>query len=92
MKKQNGFFQAPNRVFDKTLSCSEKLVIIYLYKCRNTDTGLCNPSYKNIASSCSIERKTAIRAISKLTNQHVIEKVRTGKSNHYSLPNMMVCQ
>lgn len=92
MKKQNGFFQAPNRVFDhRALSSSEKLVIIYLYKCRNTDTGLCNPSYENIASSCGIERRTAIRAINNLIDQHVIIKTRTGKTNLYSLPDMMVC-
>ena len=90
MKKQNGFFQAPNRVFDKTLSSSEKLVIIYLYKCRNTNTKLCNPSYENIASGCSIKRITVIRTINKLTTQGVIRKVRTGKSNRYFLPDMMV--
>ena len=90
MKNQNGFFQAPNRVFDhKELSQSEKLVIIYLYKCRNTNTGLCNPSYENIASSCGIERRTVIRAINKLT-KYGVEKIRTGRSNHYTLPDMMV--
>jgi DNA-binding MarR family transcriptional regulator len=86
MNKQGNFYQAPNRIYELDISASSKLVLTYLYRCRNTQTGLCIPSYKNIALNCSIERSTAIDCIKELLDKKYIEVTRAFNTvNSYTL-------
>jgi len=81
------FFQAPNRVFDhEEFSTAAKLIILYLYRCRNTKTGEIFPSMDDIASKCSIKSRTAQRCIKQLARANYVGVISSpGKVNHYKL-------
>lgn len=62
-----GFVKIPNTAFNLYLSPIEFYVLCYLYKCRNSVTGKCFPSYKRIAKDCNISRSSVARAVSEST-------------------------
>ena len=71
------FFRVPNSVFNLRISSSEKLVLIYLYRCGNNS--IAHPSYATIAGNCDLNRRTAIRAITQLEELGMISVERTNK-------------
>lgn len=83
-RKNNDYFQVPNDIFDEVyivtvkdkqreLSAIEKLIYIYICRCsNNADSAF--PSYATIANKCSVTRRTAINAISVLTENNLIQK------------------
>ena len=78
----NNYFRTPNRVFDLNLTSSEKLVLVYLCRCSNNAVAF--PSYSTIANKCSINKRTAIRAIKTLEDKRLIMVIREyNKPNQY---------
>ncbi|MBQ8883220.1 MAG: helix-turn-helix domain-containing protein, partial [Oscillospiraceae bacterium] len=57
----NGFVCIPNKIFELKLNVYEFAVMCYLYRCRNSTTGECFPSYNKISTDMNISRSTVIR-------------------------------
>ena len=83
------YFKAPNKVFELNLSSSEKLVLFYLLRCGNNGKPAI-PSYETIGKNCSISRRSAIRAVSKLKSINLVNYTRTKKSNIYRIAGVTV--
>lgn len=75
------FFKVPNHVFDLNLTPIEFYVLCYLYKCRNSVTGKCFPSYSKIANECHIARSSVAKAVKSLQEKHIL-KVKHNYYNH----------
>ncbi len=80
------FTRIPNTVFDLHLSPIEFYVLCYLYKCRNSVTGKCFPSYKRIATDCNISISSVARAVKSLKEKGII-RVRYNYENHIQRSN-----
>ena len=80
------YFKVPNHVLDLNLTPIEFYVLCYLYKCRNSVTGKCFPSYNRIANECHISRSSVARAVKSLKEKGVI-KVRNNFENHIQRSN-----
>ncbi len=81
-----GFVKIPNTAFDLHLSPIEFYVLCYLYKCRNSVTGKCFPSYNRIVSDCHISHSSVARAVKSLKEKGII-RVRYNYENHYQRSN-----
>jgi len=66
------YFRVPNEIFNKPLTTTEKMVLIYIYRCTNNK--VFSPSYTTIADKCSITRRSAIRIINSLIEKGEIIK------------------
>lgn len=87
----------PAWVFEQNLNPIHLLVLLYLWRRRNWDTGQCNPSMTTIANDVRISRRTAINSINELANRGLLSRKsgHTGISNSYvletpSAPNALV--
>ena len=76
-----GFVRIPYKLFELKLSVYEFAVMCYLYRCRNSYTGMCFPSYNKISTDMNISRSTVIRAVKSLKEKGII-RVRNNFSNH----------
>lgn len=76
---ENGFFMAPNDIFDCDLKLHDKIVYLYLCRCGNNSTAF--PSYNTIAKKCSISRRKAIDVVEKLQELELIKKQHRKKDN-----------
>jgi DNA-binding transcriptional regulator YhcF (GntR family) len=74
------YFQVPNDIFRAGLTTSELAVYFYLARCGNQGNAAF-PSYSEIASSCSITKKTAIKVIKQLEAKKLIVKQRRWSKN-----------
>ena len=81
-----GFVRIPNKLFELKLSVYEFAVMCYLYRCRNSYTGMCFPSYNKISTDMNISRSTVIRAIKSLKEKGII-RVRNNFENHFQRSN-----
>ena len=81
-----GFVRIPNKLFELKLSVYEFAVMCYLYRCRNSVTSKCFPSYNRIAKECNMSRSTVIRAVKSLKEKGII-RVRNNFENHYQRSN-----
>ncbi len=82
----NGFVRIPNKIFELRLNAYEFSVLCYLFKCRNSMTGECFPSYNKISTDMNISRSTVIRTVKSLKEKGIID-VRNNFSNHYQRSN-----
>jgi hypothetical protein len=73
IKFENGYFMAPNNIFDIDLKIHEKIVYLYLCRCGNNSTAF--PSYNTIAKKCSISRRKAIDAVAMLEGTGLLKKI-----------------
>jgi len=87
----------PAWMFEQNLNPIHLLVLIYLWRRRNWDTGQCNPSMTTIANDVRISRRTAINSINELAKRGLLSRKsgHTGISNSYvletpSAPNALV--
>ena len=81
------YFRVPNAIFDKDyyLSSSDKIVYLYLCRCSNNKAGF--PSYTTIARKAGINRRTAIRSVTTLSELGLIKIDHyQGHPNRYTLP------
>jgi predicted transcriptional regulator len=73
------------------LKPATKIVLIQLAERHNKDTGLCNPSIKQLADDCEMDRTTVMRHIEILTTLGLLSRSATGKedggraNNEYAL-------
>lgn len=74
------YFQVPNDIFKAGLTTSELAVYFYLARCGNQGNAAF-PSYSEIASSCSITKKTAIKVIKQLEAKKLIVKQKRWSKN-----------
>ncbi len=81
-----GFVKIPNTAFEMQLSPIEFYVLCYLYKCRNSVTGKCFPSYNRIVRDCHISRSSVARAVKALKEKGII-RVRYNYKNHIQRSN-----
>ncbi len=84
------FTRIPNSAFDLELSSIEFHVLCYLYKCRNSVTGKCFPSYNRIVSDCHISHSSVVKAIKQLEAKGIITVTRNYRrqvmrSNSYEI-------
>lgn len=86
------FFKMPNKIFDFGLS--PKAIFVYAFLLSRTNVlSAVTASYDNIADNCHMDRKTAQRAISELSEHDLINKegrhTYTGKlKNKYWVANL----
>ena len=59
-----------------TTSPSQKLVLIALADCHNSQTGRCDPSIMRLAQVCHMSERTVIRHLSQLEELGLIERKR----------------
>lgn len=96
IKKEYGFFMAPNSLYDKKhmvydvykkelrrMSSNEMNVLGYLLRCCNNN-GSAFPSYNKIADCCSIGRMTAFRCIDNLVHSGYIVRKNRGYNKENS--------
>ena len=74
------YFQVPNDIFRAGLTTSELAVYFYLARCGNQGNAAF-PSYSEIANSCSITKKTAIKVIRQLEAKKLVVKQRRWSRN-----------
>lgn len=86
-KMKEPYFQTPNAIFDLDVTATEKLVLIYFYRCGNQGSRI-YPSYKTIAEKCGISRRTVISTIKKLEAKNLIEVSRRRKNNKDNYSNL----
>jgi len=82
MKMRHNFFQAPNFIFDSDMTHQEKLILLYLLRCCDSNN-ICFPSYAKICEKCNVSRPNAIQSIKKLISKGYIEKVAIGHTTEY---------
>lgn len=68
----NGYFMAPNELFDLNITIYEKMVYIYICRCGNNSTAF--PSYNTIAKKSGMSRSKAIDVVSSLQKMELIKK------------------
>jgi DnaD/phage-associated family protein len=69
------YFQAPNDIFDLTVSLTIYQKIVYLYLCRCSNQGAqAFPSYKTIADKCGMSRRKAIDTVRELIEFNLLTK------------------
>lgn len=86
IKFKNGYFKAPNDIFDEELTLYEKVVYLYLCRCSNNSTAF--PSYNTIANKCSISRRKAIDVVSTLQEKGFLKKYYRTNENFESQSNV----
>lgn len=80
---------------DADLTPTAKCVFsVLILKIRNRETGLCNPSFKTMAASVGLSRRTAFNAIGELKAAGWIEAVgtkggATSNTNRYIFPKLL---
>lgn len=84
------FTRIPNSAFNLELSSIEFHVLCYLFKCRNSVTGKCFPSYNRIVSDCHISRSSVVKAVKQLEEKNIITVTRNYRrqvmrSNSYEI-------
>lgn len=77
----------PAWLFEHGLSMTELVVLVYLWRRRNSKTGQCNPSMQTIARDLGVTRMTVSRAINTLERKRLLSRQSggTGRSNGYRL-------
>ena len=80
------YFQTAARLWTAEITPSEKLVALCILSHRNSQTGLCNPSFSRLSRLCGYSRPTIARTISHLKEYGLIESKRTGAASEYSFP------
>ncbi len=85
-----GFVKIPNTAFEMKLSPIEFYVLCYLFKCRNSVTGKCFPSYSKIVTDCHICRSSVVKAVKHLEEKNIITVTRNYRrqvmrSNSYEI-------
>lgn len=77
----------PAWMFDCGLSCHEGWILAYLWRCRNSETGKCNPSAATIAKNVSLSARKVFSCLKALADKGLI-KIESGNrvvSNEYEL-------
>lgn len=77
----------PAWMFDCGLSCHEGWILAYLWRCRNAETGKCNPSAATIAKSVNLTSRKVFSCLKALADKGLI-KIESGNkisSNQYEL-------
>lgn len=83
---ENGYFMAPNDIFDLELKLHEKIVYLYLCRCGNNSTAF--PSYNTIAKKCSISRRKAIDVVASLKESGLLKKKIRKKDDFENMSNI----
>lgn len=81
LSQSQGYFKAPDAIFDLPISTHAKLVFLFLCRCSNKE-GTCFPSLSKIAKACSISKPTAIKAIKEI-KAHLLIKVQRIKGEKF---------
>lgn len=87
VKFDNGYFMAPNDIFDFDLKIHDKIVYLYLCRCGNNSTAF--PSYNTIAKKCSISRRKAIYVVDNLKGLKLLKKqIRKSEDDSKNMSNV----
>ncbi|MED4456177.1 helix-turn-helix domain-containing protein [Metabacillus fastidiosus] len=87
-KFRNGYFQAPNDIFELDLEWHEKLVYLYICRCGNNSEAY--PSYNTIAKKCSISKRKVIDVVNALVQKGLIKRQHRKNNNDENQTNLYI--